>query len=477
MFFLFYTIQVISQDMDMPPLLPPPPPRQLVSNFPGNETKPEEDVKVIDLANEEATEEEKVKNMWSRKESGRISENIPLETPSQPKVVFVKCKICLKKVRKDMIERHKRVRHAVPRSIEEKPDIQVTNNQPLSSKEPSSENSAEKNPNLEVVRQVKTELSNEIDTKDVKSEIQAGSLNKTDYCTICQRKFKLRKYYLKHMQQIHRGNKTLAPKQIKSEEFDFKCSDCSQTFTSQFYLNKHLLKSHGKRDLTLYCKLCKQDFKFPRYLNRHKKAVHAETGELHLFEKDTSDMEENFKCPDCKETFITEKIARYHQLRKHTKSEKQPEKVEAPKSGHLFCKLCKYGFRLKKYLDRHKKSVHGDELHLFEKEDVGQEENFSCTVCNEIFITENSLKYHQSRKHAEETPSNPENTCDLCNKVFKASQYLRTHKEMSHSDPKSSIAQMDIDSRNCKLCGKQFTEKSSAWNMKRHMMRMHSGTK
>ena len=122
----------------MPPLLPPPPPRELVSNFPGSETKPEEDVKVIDLANEEATEEEKVKNMWSRKESGRISENIPPETPSQPKVVFVKCKICLKKVRKDMIERHKRVRHAVLRSIEEKPNIQVINNQPLSSKEPSS---------------------------------------------------------------------------------------------------------------------------------------------------------------------------------------------------------------------------------------------------------------------------------------------------------------------------------------------------
>merc|ERR1719318_1755182 len=56
--------EVISQDMDMPPLLPPPP-RELVANFPGIETKPEEDVKVIDLANEEATEEEKVKNMWS----------------------------------------------------------------------------------------------------------------------------------------------------------------------------------------------------------------------------------------------------------------------------------------------------------------------------------------------------------------------------------------------------------------------------
>ena len=39
----------------------------------------------------------------------------------------------------------------------EKPNIQVINNQPLSSKEPSSENSAEKNPNLEVVRQAKTD--------------------------------------------------------------------------------------------------------------------------------------------------------------------------------------------------------------------------------------------------------------------------------------------------------------------------------
>ena len=435
-----------------------------------------EHVRVIDLANDEVTntEEQKIKEMWSKNEPKDVPENIGPTHSSQPKVVFVKCKICLKKVRKDMIERHKRVRHAIPRLGDEK--VIVNSNQPVSTNNLTSTVVKEV---VKVDKMVKKELTNENEMKEAESEIRSGPLNKTVYCTLCHKQFKLRKYYMKHMSQIHRENQKLDPKRIKTEEFEFKCAECSQTFTSKFYLSKHLLRNHGKHDLTVYCKLCKQEFKFARYLSRHKKSVH--TGEMHFFEKDTSDLEENFKCPECNEAFLTEKIAKYHQLRKHvnTKGEKRQETVLSVKTELLSCKLCKHDFKMKRYLERHKQNVHADELQLFEKGEVDSEEKFTCSICSEAFITENSLKYHQSRKH-EEKKQDPNNTCDVCSKVFKENKYLRTHKEVSHGPSggtNSSQTQIDLDTRNCKQCGTQFSEKSSAWNMRRHMLRMHSGTK
>ena len=450
-----------------------------------------DDVKVIDLANDEVTntEEQKIKDIWSK----NAPQNIVPPPSSQPKVVFVKCKVCLKKVRKDMIERHKRVRHALPRVAEEKVTVNSNHQTPNPLNQPNQANHQTPNlPNqanhqngttnnlasteVKADKQVKKELPYENEIKEGESEIKSGPLNKTDYCTICHKQFKLRKYLMKHMSQIHRESEKPDPKRIKTEEFEFKCSECSQTFTSKFYLSKHLLRNHGKHDLTVYCKLCKQEFKFARYLKRHKKSVHSE--EMHFFDKDTGDLEEPFKCPECNETFVTEKIAKYHQLRKHvnTKGEKRHRTVPSIKTERLPCKLCKHDFRIKKYLDRHKQSVHADELHFFEKEEVDQEEKFPCTICSEAFITENSLKYHKSKKH-EEKKQDPNNTCDLCSKVFKENKYLRTHKEVSHSGGSNASAQIDLDTRNCKLCGTQFSEKSSAWNMRRHMLRMHSGTK
>ena len=87
-----------------------------------------DDVKVIDLANDEVTntEEQKIKDIWSK----NAPQNIVPPPSSQPKVVFVKCKVCLKKVRKDMIERHKRVRHALPRVGEEKVSVNSNHQTP-----------------------------------------------------------------------------------------------------------------------------------------------------------------------------------------------------------------------------------------------------------------------------------------------------------------------------------------------------------
>ena len=461
----------------------------------------ENDVRVIDLANDEVTntEEQKIKDIWSK------TENVAPLPPSQPKVVFVKCKVCLKKVRKDMIERHKRVRHALPKVGDEKVNVNTnhqtiptntninhqtiptntnTNRQTIPTNENTNQQtetsnnltSAEVKEVVKVDKQVKKELTDENEIKEAESEIKSGPLNKTDYCTLCHKQFKMRKYLMKHMSKIHRGSEKLDPKRIKTEEFEFKCPECSQTFTSKFYLTKHLLRSHGKHDLTVYCKLCKQEFRFARYLKRHKKSVHSE--EMHFFENDTDDLEESYKCSECNETFVTEKIAKYHQLRKHVNTKGEKRQKTKIKTEPLPCKLCKHDFRMKKYLDRHKKSVHTNELHFFEKDEFDQEEKFPCSICSEAFVTENSLKYHQSKKH-EEKRQDPNNTCDQCGKVFKENKYLRTHKEVSHGGGGStSSAQIDqIEKRKCKLCGTQFSEKSSAWNMRRHMLRMHSGTK
>ena len=111
-------------------------------------------------------------------------------------------------------------------------------------------------------------------------------------CDICDTKFKFRKSYLKHVENVH---ETAIPDDIKPDtkkEKKFFCevASCEKSFTSLLRLTKHLSKSHSistpstgtaKTVQNVKCPFCQDEFKVPEgkigchRMRRHLKSVHS----------------------------------------------------------------------------------------------------------------------------------------------------------------------------------------------------------
>ena len=361
------------------------------------------------------------------------------DVETRSKAVFVKCKVCLKKVRKDMLEKHKKVKHS-GKTVSEKITIDATNiNKPEQVREK----------RIKIGHNIKKEVLEEAETSDVPckpktTEDSTQQMNNTSenvpFCSICDIKFKDRKYLLKHNTAFHKYRK----QGIKAEQFEFVCPKCNETFLSEKFMKRHLSRKHNS---ITACMLCKKTFKKAEYLKTHQLKVHGKGSQLF-------DGAKTLPCQHCKEPFTSDDLLDQHIKTKHKN----------------LCQLCKQAFKKSKYLYVHQDKFHKDELHLLKNR---VKETYKCQLCFESFMTANILEFHKGRKHNKvilnhesrdknmpEINKNINNKfCTLCKKQFSRKHILDTHKSTIHKDELNLFTQERYDGDEkyvCKKCNGTF---------------------
>ncbi|XP_032386563.1 zinc finger protein 569 [Etheostoma spectabile] len=166
----------------------------------------------------------------------------------------------------------------------------------------------------------------------------------------------------------------------------YACNVCGRRFISDTALNLHS-KIHDA-NYELPCKYCHVTFK-----TKVDKITHQQ---IHLSE------EKPYKCPDCSETFATNKQRRIHR-----------EDHGGP--PQLKCHICGIEFTRPYILQRHL-AVHTGE------------KPFKCSVCQRGFNQPSHLKSHM-RLHTGERPFK----CQHCDKSFNHNVSLKSHVQRYHS--------------------------------------------
>ena len=136
---------------------------------------------------------------------------------------------------------------------------------------------------------------------------------------------------------------------IHDGEDIFACDICDREFTSEYYLNRHIVIHDESKQFN--CELCGKNFVYVKQFEKHK-----------------SDSNCHRSCTQCGKTYAKSDALRNH-MRIHT--------------GDLFtCDICDKGFTSKTHLKQHIE-IHGDN------------KQFSCELCGKEFLDKQQLKKHK----------------------------------------------------------------------------------
>lgn len=140
-----------------------------------------------------------------------------------------------------------------------------------------------------------------------------------------------------------------------------------------------------------------------------------------------------FQCEHCPKVYPSQGGLSYHRFIYHSAQYTPP-----------VCDMCGKTFRIQKYLESHKNTVH------FKHKD------HLCDLCGKGFASKYSLKLHKIWHKGEKNFF-----CDICGMRFSTIGKVNTHKQV-HGGPKNYI---------CEICSRAFRWKKSLFTH----MRTHSG--
>ncbi|XP_055842587.1 zinc finger protein 91-like [Episyrphus balteatus] len=224
-------------------------------------------------------------------------------------------------------------------------------------------------------------------------------------CLICSRKFARKEHVHRHMEKIHKIERT----NISKEE-DNKPNEVRD------HLKTHMIKHDVTREFK--CAFCKRSYDRAPMLKRHLDKYHNPDGSL-IIVKSTE-----WNCEVCKKPFSSKAYLQKH-MNKHTNKAWK-------------CKLCPIGFETRAALKEHNKSH-------------GKEKPFLCSECGLRFVRNDYLLIHM-RRHTGEKPY----TCKYCGKGFPRATDLNVHVKY-HTGEKTHL---------CTVCGKGFQR---SYNLVVHM--------
>lgn len=145
-------------------------------------------------------------------------------------------------------------------------------------------------------------------------------------CTLCQKKFALKKYLSRHIQAVHERKKS-CPKCNKSYHCDkeyrehncsgvpdsekekYPCLLCNKTFFRESYIKKHMklhapIKESEGGDELFICEICAKTFKTSRNLKRHKR-THSQL---------------SYPCDKCDKSFTRSDTLNHHVIVEHSQN-------------------------------------------------------------------------------------------------------------------------------------------------------------
>ncbi|XP_071758573.1 zinc finger protein 236 [Centroberyx gerrardi] len=262
------------------------------------------------------------------------------------------------------------------------------------------------------------------------------------------------------------------PSEPKAESYcdgefkDKKCTICSQIFTTESQLQRHL-RDHESNDKPHRCDQCPQTFNVEFNLTLHKSTHTTSDPTCPVCHKKFSrvaslkshimlhEKEENLICAECGDEFILQSQLSLH-LEEHRK-ELSGIKVYT-------CKTCSKEFKMSAHLKEHMKS------HVKMRALTSSSRNYkknidrsgftnSCHHCGKTFKKPSQLVRH-IRIHTGERPFK----CSHCGKAFNQKVVLQTHM-VRHTGEKPHL---------CMFCPASFSQKG---NLHSHVQRVHSETK
>ncbi|XP_041844446.1 zinc finger protein 236-like isoform X2 [Melanotaenia boesemani] len=276
-------------------------------------------------------------------------------------------------------------------------------------------------------RKLRVKSNDETDAEP--SETKAESFNdgelKDKKCTICSQIFTTDSQLQKHLREHEINDKP------------HRCDQCSQTFNVEFNLTLHK-STHTTSDFT--CPVCNKKFSRIASLKSH----------IMLHEK-----EENLICPECGDEFVLQSQLSLH-LEEHRK--------ELSGISVYTCKTCGKEFKTSAQIKEHMKS------HIKIRPLSSSSRNYkknidrsgftnSCHHCGKAFKKPSQLVRH-IRIHTGERPYK----CSHCSKAFNQKVVLQTHM-VRHTGEKPHL---------CMFCPASFSQKG---NLHSHVQRVHSETK
>ena len=207
-------------------------------------------------------------------------------------------------------------------------------------------------------------------------------------CHLCNRLFRTKHKKDLHIKTQHKSNSNIGMKcrqcdrvlqskvaliyhqEVTHQEAEYKhhCDICQKSFKTKHSVNVHKRSVHNRRKF--YCRECFSDFKLNSHLLRHLKNVH----DLDLKKYDRK--QEYHACTICDFRTVYKQNLNLH--------------MESAHSVHketFTCEICRYQFRQKSSLTRHRLTVHADK------------EELKCQFCSFSSKYEYNLLRHKSDQH------------------------------------------------------------------------------
>ncbi len=154
----------------------------------------------------------------------------------------------------------------------------------------------------------------------------------------------------------------------------YKCRECPNSFTTAYYLQKHLIELHTPREENLgkvICRICGKRFLYPKLLQQHVAITH-ERKRQHV-------------CQHCGKQYMRRTGLRRHWISYHPEEVPQCKVVKWLKDG---CEVC--GKKLTTEL--------GYKQHMKRHSGI---RNYCCAECGETFVMKEHLRNHE-RRHTQD---------------------------------------------------------------------------